>query len=191
MSALSEYMERDASAGAPHLYSVTVTAFHRMAEVGILDPKQRTELIDARMIAMSRIESEHADWGNRLNRLFSRALPDEITVSVQNPLYLDEQNEPRPDLMLLSPRERPYREAHPRAEDVLLVVEIADSSLQYDSQVKAPLYARFGVAELWVLDVRGDRLAIYREPEGGEYRDRTEVDVGEMVLVAGVEVLLG
>ena len=170
MSALAEYMETRVSTPQPHLYPMTVSAYHRMGEASILDMTQRTELIDARIIAMAPIGSEHADWIDRLTRFFIKILPDTITVRPQNPVYLDENNEPEPDIALLRPRQQPYREAHPRPEDVLLIIEVADTTLKYDQAVKMPLYARHGIPEAWIVDVAANRLEIYREPQDGEYR---------------------
>nr|VFJ91170.1 MAG: Endonuclease, Uma2 family (restriction endonuclease fold) [Candidatus Kentron sp. H]VFJ92184.1 MAG: Endonuclease, Uma2 family (restriction endonuclease fold) [Candidatus Kentron sp. H]VFJ98854.1 MAG: Endonuclease, Uma2 family (restriction endonuclease fold) [Candidatus Kentron sp. H] len=142
---------------------ISVTQYHRMGERDILDPRERTELLDAKIITMPPIGSQHADWVDRLNRFFSRAVPETITVRVRN-------NEPEPDIALLRPRREPYRDAHPRPADVLLIVEVADSTLIYDRDIKTPLYARHGIPEVWVLDVPANRLAIYREPSEGEYR---------------------
>ncbi len=170
MSAITEYMETRVSGPQPHLYPITVTAFHRMGETGILDASQRTELIDARIITMAPIGSEHADWIDRLTRFFITTVPENITVRPQNPVYLDEMNEPEPDMALLGPRRQPYREAHPRPKDVLLIIEVADTTLSYDRNVKVPLYAQHGIPEVWVVDVAANRLEIYREPVDGDYR---------------------
>jgi Uma2 family endonuclease len=89
---------------------------------------------------------------------------------VRNPVHLSDYSEPQPDLALLRPRERPYAEAHPSGPDTLLVVEVADTSLRYDREVKMPLYARRGVPELWLFDIAGGALDIYREPSADGYR---------------------
>lgn len=170
MSAIAEYMETRVSAPQPHLYPITVTAYHRMAEAGILDPSQRTELIDERIITMAPIGSEHAGWIDRLTLFFVKAVPEPITVRPQNPVYLDEKNEPIPDIALLRPRRQPYREAYPRPADVLLIIEVADTTLNYDRNVKLPLYAQHSIPEVWVVDVAANRLEIYREPVDGDYR---------------------
>lgn len=170
MSALLEYMDTQIATSQPHLHPVTVHTYHRIGELGLLDVTQRTELIEARIISMAPIGSEHADWVDRLNRFFSKTLPDEITVRVQNPLYLNTINEPEPDIALLRPRAQPYREAHPRSEDVLLIIEVADSCLRYDHDVKVPLYAQHAIPEVWLLDIANNRLEVFREPIEGEYR---------------------
>lgn len=119
---------------------------------------------------MAPIGSQHADWVDRLVRLFVKNLPDDYRVRPQNPVYLDESNEPEPDIALLKPRQQPYREAHPRPEDVLLIIEVADSSLEYDRDVKLPLYAKHAIPEVWLIDVVANRLEIYRQPQQGDYR---------------------
>jgi Putative restriction endonuclease len=172
MSAIAEYLENISSTAAtePHLYPINVATYHRMGEIGIWAKGERTELIDARIMTTAPIGSEHADWVDRLTRFFVKTVPEDITVRIQNPVHLDEYNEPQPDIALLRPREQPYREAHPRAEDVLLIIEVADTSLNYDRQVKVPLYARYGIVEVWLLDIRGNRLEIYQEPHEERYR---------------------
>lgn len=170
MSALAPYMETNSDTSRPHLFPLTVAAYHRMAEIGILGITQRTELIDGRILTMAPIGSQHADWVDRLVRLFVKNLPDDYRVRPQNPVYLDESNEPEPDIALLKPRQQPYREAHPRPEDVLLIIEVADSSLEYDRDVKLPLYAKHAIPEVWLIDVVANRLEIYRQPQQGDYR---------------------
>lgn len=172
MSAIAEYLENISSTAItePHLYPINVATYHRMGELGIWAKGERTELIDARIMTMAPIGSEHADWVDRLTRFFVKTVPEDITVRTQNPVHLDEYNEPQPDIALLRPREQSYREAHPRAEDVLLIIEVADTSLNYDRQVKVPLYARYGIVEVWLLDIRGNRLEIYQEPHEESYR---------------------
>lgn len=172
MSAIAEYLENISSTAAtePHLYPINVATYYRMGEIGIWAKGERTELIDARIMTMAPIGSEHADWVDRLNQFFVKTVPKDIMVRIQNPVHLDEYNEPQPDIALLRPREQPYREAHPRAEDVLLIIEVADTSLNYDRHVKVPLYARYGIVEVWLLDICGNRLEIYQEPQEEGYR---------------------
>jgi Uma2 family endonuclease len=170
MSALATYLEADSGAQQPHLLPLTVSAYHRMAESGILDLAKRTELIDGRIITMPPIGTQHADWVDRLTRLFIKTLPEDCRVRPQNPVYLDEFNEPEPDIALLKSRQQPYSEAHPRPEDVLLIIEVADTSLPYDRDVKLPLYARHAIPEVWLLDVTKNRLEIFRQPAQGDYR---------------------
>lgn len=170
MSAITDYLIDIPQTSAPHLYPINVAAYHRMGESGIFSESELTELIDARIITMAPIGSEHADWIDRLTRFLVKNVPEDITVRIQNPVHLDEYNEPQPDLALLHPRKQPYREAHPRAEDILLIIEVADTSQNYDRNVKMPLYARYGIPEVWLLDIRSNRLEIYQAPNEESYR---------------------
>lgn len=172
MSVIAEYLTTisPTTTTEPHLYPIDVATYHRMGEVGILAQGERTELINARIMTMVPIGSEPADWVDRLARFFIKTLPENITVRIQNPIHLDEYNEPQPDIALLRPREQPYHEAHPRAEDVWLIIEVAGTSLNYDRQVKVPLYARHGIVEVWLLDIRGNCLEIYQDPHEDNYR---------------------
>lgn len=170
MNLITEYLVNTPQTSAPHLYPINVAAYHRMGEIGIFNEGELTELIDAMIIIMAPIGSEHADWVDRLTRFFIKNVPEDITVRSQNPVHLDEHNEPQPDLALLRPRKQPYRQAHPRAEDVLLIIEVADTSQNYDRNVKVPLYARYGIPEVWLLDIRRNCLEIYQAPNEQGYR---------------------
>ena len=149
----------------PTRRKLDVDAYHRMAEVGIFGADERVELIDGEIYQMVPLGSEHAAAVVRLNRLFDPVhLHGRATVAVQSPLRLDAANEPVPDVMLLRPRADDYRAALPGPADVLLVVEVAKSSLDYDRTVKAPLYARAGVAELWIVDLRSRAVEVATAP---------------------------
>ena len=134
---MGEILERPI---APTRHRLNIDAYYRMAEAGILLDPHRVELIDGEIFDMAAIGSPHAAITNRAARLFSRALPDEVAlVSVQSPVRLDAYNEPQPDLMLLRPRADGYRASHPGTADVLLLVEVSESSLAYDRSTKLPL----------------------------------------------------
>jgi len=116
---------------------------------------------------MAAIGSPHAAVTNRLVRGFARAAADGLVLlTVQNPLRLDAYNEPQPDLMLLRPRVDDYRTSHPGAADVFLLAEVSETSLAYDRGVKLPLYARFGVPEVWIVDLVGGAVEVCREKDG-------------------------
>jgi Uma2 family endonuclease len=110
-------------------------------------------------------------------------------VRVQNPIRLDEHSEPKPDVALLRPRADFYKSAHPRPADVLLIIEVADTSLRYDREIKVPLYARYGIPELWVVDLSGRNLTRYRDPREGTYARIDRPDVREPVMVDAIERL--
>ncbi len=145
----------------------TVAEYYKMAEAGILRPGDRVELLDGEIIQMSPIGPVHAGNVDQIARLFITRLGERAWVRVQNPIRLNNRSEPEPDLAVLRPRPsagRSYLEVHPVAADVLLVVEVADTSLSYDLGRKARAYARSQIPELWVLDRTGDRLLVHREP---------------------------
>ena len=188
---MGEILERQQ---APTRHRLDVGAYYKMAEAGILAPNDRVELIDGEIFDMVPIGSAHAGTTDRFNRLFARAAADGLAhVSVQRPLRLDALNEPQPDVMLLKPRADDYRGRHPNAADVLLLVEVAETSLAYDRGTKLPLYAKFGVPEVWIVDLRGAAIEVYREPAGDAYALKERLISGPLapVLVPGVAIDVG
>lgn len=142
-----------------------------MGETGILRPDARVELIEGEIIDMGPIGSRHAATVTRLLHLFVAASGNAAHVWVQNPIVLDNHSEPEPDLVLVRPRTDFYRQALPRAGDVFLIVEVSDSSLRFDREVKLPLYARSNIAETWIVDLEHDVLIVCRDPAHDGYRD--------------------
>lgn len=151
------------------VFRVSVTDYHRMGETGILGPDLRTELIDGEIIEMPPIGHPHAGTVNLLANILKEAVGPRAVVAVQNPVWLDDHSEPLPDIALLRPRPDYYRNAHPAPTDVLLLVEVADSSLAYDRQIKVPRYARAAIPEVWLVDLAGRRLEIHRQPTDAGY----------------------
>ena len=149
--------------------SLTVEAYHRMGEVGILAPDERVELIEGEVVEMAPIGSRHAGMVGRLNRLLVQAAGHRALVFVQSPVRLSRTSEPQPDFAVLKPRADDYQSAIPGPDEVLLLVEIAETSLKYDREFKAPLYAAHAIPELWVVDVGEKLLWIYREPRPDGY----------------------
>lgn len=158
----------------PRRHRITVDEYYRMAQVGLLAPDARVELIEGEIIDTAPIGVDHNSVVIHLNHLFSRAAGDQALVEVQGVLRLGRWSEPQPDLALLAPREDFYRNAHPTPADTLLVVEVSDSTLGHDLDVKVPLYARHGIPEVWIVDLKHQTLRVYRSPQDGTYRD-TEV----------------
>ena len=149
---------------------IDVASYYRMAEAGILAADDHVELIDGEIIDMSPIGSAHAGCINRLIRALAPATSVGTAVlSVQSPLRLGRHDEPQPDVMLLRPRADDYGTAHPGPEDVLLVIEVAASSLHFDRTTKLPLYARHAVPEVWIVDLVAAAIEVHREPREGAY----------------------
>jgi len=146
----------------------TVDAYQRLAEVGLLQEDERVELIDGQVVEMPPIGERHASCVRRLIRLFARHVLDLAVIDAQNPVVLGQRDAPQPDVTLLEPRVDAYAR-HPRAEDILLVIEVADTTVAYDRDVKLPLYARVGIPEAWLVDLDGDRIQVCREPAAGRY----------------------
>ena len=174
---------------APTRRRLDVGSYYKMAEAGILAGDDRVELIDGEIFDMVPIGSARAGKTDRLNWLFARAAADDLAhVSVQRPLRLDAYNEPEPDVMLLKPRQDHYQSRHPNAADVLLLVEVSDTSLTYDRGTKLPLYAKFGVPEVWIVDLRGAAIEVYREPAGDGYALKHRLASGSLAPAPGVTI---
>ena len=159
--------------------SFTVGEYHRMAEAGILGEDDRVELIDGQVVAMTPIGPDHGSCVNRLNALFAPLAGRQATVSVQNPVLLGEHQEPQPDITLLRYRADGYRARHPEASEVLLVIEVGDTSVETDRRTKIPLYARTGIPEAWLVNLPGDTIECYCEPTSDGYADIRTLKHGE------------
>lgn len=146
----------------------TVDEYHRMAEAGILHEDDRVELVGGEIVEMSPIGGRHAACVREVNYLLGRQLGEELRVDVQSPVRLDEQEEPQPDLAVI--RTKQYGRSLPTPEDVLLLIEVADTSLAYDREVKLPLYALSGIAEVWLVDLNGGTIERHTEPSESGYR---------------------
>jgi Uma2 family endonuclease len=149
----------------------TVDEYYRMAEAGILHEDDRIELIEGEIVEMSPIGSRHAACVKRLIGLFSRQVgPESATLGVQDPIHLGEYSEPQPDIALIHPRPDFYASAHPGPADILLLIEVADTSVEYDRGIKIPLYSRAGIREYWIVDLAGESVEVYRDPSPDRYR---------------------
>src|SRR5439155_14857700 len=131
----------------------TTRDYHRMGETGILTPEDHVELIYGEILAMSPIGSPHGAGVDRANREFVRITGDKAIVRVQGAVELNDYNEPQPDIVLLRPKDDFYYGRQPGPGDIFLIVEIADSSLAFDRNIKAKLYAEMGVPEYWLADI--------------------------------------
>jgi Uma2 family endonuclease len=156
----------------PRRHRITVDEYHRMAEVGLLAPDARVELIEGEIIDMAPIGIDHNSVVDQLNRLLTRAVGDDAIVRVQGSVRLSRISEPQPDVVLLKPRADFYRNEFAMGSDTLLVIEVSDSTLRYDRDVKAPLFARSGVPGVWIFDLQSDLLLVYGSPSDGVYTRR-------------------
>ncbi len=154
-------------------HKFTVDEYHRMAEAGIFHEDDRVELLDGQIVEMTPIGVPHAGCVNRLTELFSPLAGTIATLSVQNPVILAEHWEPQPDFTVLRYRTDGYGARPPQVADVLLVIEVADTSVQSDRRVKIPLYAQAGIPEAWLVNLPADRIEVYRNPAGGKYAEVT------------------
>jgi Uma2 family endonuclease len=157
----------------------TVQDYHRMVEAGILHEDDRVELIGGEIVEMSPFGGRHAACVREINRLLNRQVDDELRIDVQSTVTLEEQGEPQPDLAVI--RARDYRDSLPTSEDVLLLIEVADTSLVYDRNVKLPLYARSGIAEVWLVDLNEEAIERCTEPSENGYRLVRRAMPGEML----------
>src|SRR5262249_47886852 len=163
----------------------TIDEYHRMAEFGILTEDDRVELLDGEIIEMAPIGLRHASICDRLTRLFTRHLGDRVIVRVAGPILLPKQDsEPQPDLTLLRPRSDFYSRAHPEPADVLLTVEVMDTSAYRDRRVKLPLYGRASLGEVWLVDAEQEHVEVYRHPTAGQPAATELKRRGERVTIA-------
>ena len=156
----------------------TADEYHKLGDAGVLSEDDRVELIDGELVEMSPIGRRHAACVNRLTRIFTRFVGDSSIVSVQNPLALVQRSEPQPDVMLLRPRADFYASGHPGPSDVLLIIEVAESSVEFDREVKIPRYAETGVIEVWLVDLTAGEILIHRNPAAGGYADVQSISSG-------------
>lgn len=155
--------------------------YERMVELGAFSKDDRIELIRGELTLMSPIGVRHIRVVTRLNRLLSGLMSSgRADVSVQNPLRLPPNSEPEPDLVVLLPESQCANDM-PSPADALLVIEVADSSLQVDRSVKLPLYAESGVREYWIVDLQSNTVEVYRNPSGGVYQTKTTHSSSETI----------
>jgi len=152
------------------VYRLTVDAYHRMIDAGVFGKDDRVELVEGLLRAMPPIDARHAGKVKRLNQLFSRLAAGRVLIAIQDLLALPDYAELQPDLMLLQPRQDFYEGSNPTPADTLLVVEVSDSSLGFDRDTKLALYAVHGVPEAWLVDLKNQRLQIFRDPGPDGYR---------------------
>ena len=154
-----------------------VEQYQQMGKAGIFDPEAHIELIQGDIIPMTPIGLKHTITINRSNQFFVQALKGQGIVSIQNPIRLPNYSEPQPDIAILRPRDDFYAGKFPQAEDVLLLIEVADSSLQYDRTTKLALYSEYGILEYWIANLERDIIEIYRQPQNKSYLKQSLIDI--------------
>ena len=164
-----------------------VAEYYRMMEAGILSESDHVELIDGEVVEMGPIGSRHAACVDRLNKFFNKL--EEVIVRVQNPIRLDDFSEPQPDITLLRMRDDFYAERHPAPSDVLLVLEVADSSTEFDRTVKLPLYAQALIPEFWLVNLPDEKIEVFSHPLNGAYQISQELKRGDNLTSATVSNL--
>ncbi|WP_254566590.1 Uma2 family endonuclease [Oscillatoria sp. HE19RPO] len=173
----------------------TIQEYHRLTELGFFQEGDRVELIQGEILQMAAKGTAHTTVTKRLLRAFGQRLGERATIQIQDPLFLAPNSEPEPDIALVKNRADDYLSGHPTPEDVILVIEIADSSLRYDREVKLPLYAKSGIADYWIFNLVNNTLECYSEPyqdnrESFGYRQRRIVLPNEQVPLPGFSDIL-
>jgi Uma2 family endonuclease len=157
-------------------YKFTTEEYQLMGKAGILHPEARVELINGEIIVMSPTGLKHSVVINRLTRFLVKKIDEAGIVSVQNPFRIPDYSEPQPDILILRPRDDFYANKFPMPEDILLLIEVADSSLRYDQTIKLSLYAEHRIPEYWIVNLERDILEIYRQPQNKSYLEQTLID---------------
>lgn len=148
----------------------TVNTYEKMLEKEIFTPQDRLELINGEIIEMSPIGLQHATTVIRFTNIFPLFFQNKALVSVQNPITLNDYSQPEPDLVLLKSRDDFYEQKRPTAEDIFLLVEVSDSTLKYDQEIKLPIYAQNNIMETWIINLNNHSVEVYRQPKNGHYQ---------------------
>jgi Uma2 family endonuclease len=160
-----------------------------MARGGVFAEDDRLELIEGEVIEMGPIGKQHAGCVNRLNKLLNRSAGELAIVSAQNPIRIDDFSETQPDLALLKPRADFYSNSHPTPEDILVVIGVVDTSVDYDRRVEIPLYARADIPEAWSLVLPRDVIEVHAQPKNGKYQKVQRLKRGKTLLSSSLEGL--
>ncbi|MCG8352641.1 MAG: Uma2 family endonuclease [Chloroflexales bacterium] len=162
-------------------HTFTIHDYARMRESGILTATDRVELIDGEIRNMSPIGPHHAAVVTKIVKFLTRLVDDEIIISPQNPVQLNDYTEPQPDIAVLRYRDDYYAHTHPTAADILIVIEVADTTIIYDREEKVPRYAAAGVPEAWVVDLAQQLIEQYLLPAQGHYTRIQKVLLGDTI----------
>lgn len=159
----------------------TVEQYHQMIESRILTEDDRVELIQGEILQMSPVGRRHAACVDRLVEFLILQLASQAIVRVQSPIQLNDNSEPQPDLALLRRRTDFYQQGHPTPIDIFLIIEVSDSTIDYDREVKVPVYAQNGILEVWLIDLNTQSIEVYRESSGTDYRSKQSFSRGQVL----------
>ncbi len=171
-------------------YRFSVDDYYRLAQAGILGEDDRVELIEGEIVMMTPIGSRHATCVSDTTHLLVGILGNRAIVRVQLPVRLDDHSEPEPDVCVARPRADRYADGHPGPADVLLLIEISDSSLAYDRDVKIPLYYRNGVDSVWIIDLARNLVQAYSGASSDGYLERRTLRAGDRIAIPGMDVVI-
>lgn len=174
----------------PHLIrrQITLAEYHKMIEAGILTEQDKVELIEGDIIRMSPKGSRHAACVQKINRWFSGRLGNQYDIRLQDPVQIPNISEPEPDLVLVTFREDFYTHSHPKPADILLLVEVADSSLSIDREIKLPLYAAAGIPEYWIINLRDRQIEVHRQLKENRYRESLILKPNEWLVIPSLDI---
>ncbi len=185
-----------ATATTPTRKKFTVEEYYKLGEVGIIGPDERTELIDGDIILMAPMGSRHANCIGFLLSIFSKALGDRAFLTAQTPVRLNGGLEPQPDISIS--KSRAYRDPHPQPQDVYLLIEVADTTIEHDRNVKSFRYSLAGIIELWIVDINAELVEVYRNPGPNGYESIQQFRRGESIsplafpdIVISVDAIFG
>lgn len=194
LDATTEQAKQQAPTQQPTFRRFTVAEYHKMIKAGVFTEDDRVELLEGVIVKMSPKGKRHATATNRVTKVFIKLLGDRAIISNQNPILLDDNSEPEPDIAILAPQEREYADRLPQAADVLLLLEVSDTTLKYDRETKSGTYAKAGIKQYLVLNVKSCELIDMREPAPEGYRTYTTLRADEsfnIVAFPEVEIKVG
>jgi Uma2 family endonuclease len=163
----------------------SIDEYERMIEAGIFDPEARVELIDGEIVEMTPINLPHAVCVTRLELVFHEMLGRSALVWAQNPVRIPDKSRPQPEVTLLKWRDDLYAGKHPEPNDVILFIEVSDSTLREDRKVKVPLYARGGIPQVWIVNLNDEVVEVYSDPGEGKYKTINRLERGESLTLPG------
>ncbi len=167
---------------------LTVDEYQKMGEVGILTPDDRVELINGEIIKMSPFKSKHTSVVKKITALLYRLVADQMIISVQDPIRLNQHSEPEPDIALLKLSKDFYAKRHPGPKDVYLIIEVSDSTLEKDRTVKLELYAKAGIKEYWIVNLIENQIEVYKSPKADKYKLRELIGKNDNIIFPKTEV---